>query len=235
MTAVVPVFARLLGRLNTRSPLTVLSTSLAVLVAYLMLRPEGPVGAYVKSVRQSAAQRTAVAHSWGKLNSEGGYLGASDANGRELVEFSDYQCPFCKRLQARLETLVVKEPSLVIRFRHFPLAGHPFARPAALASICAEGQARFASFHRRLFTVTRWEREPNWSREAQAAGIRDLRAFRRCLADTTTLRRLERDVALAESLRVTATPTLFSPFGRLQGFASDSALLGLALGQHERH
>ncbi len=234
MTTVVPVFARLKGRLSARSPLTLINTSLALLVAYLIMRPEGLVGAYLKRERQSAAQRASIARTWGELISEGGYLGASATNSSELVEFSDYQCPFCKRLQARLDTLFVKEPRLVVRFRHFPIGGHAYARSAALASICAEAQARFASFHRRLFTVTRWDREPNWPKEAQAAGVRDLRAFRHCLADATTVRRLNRDLALAESLGVTATPTVFGQNGRLQGFASDSALLQLAAGQHQR-
>src|SRR5206468_11322854 len=70
----------------------------------------------------------------------------------ELVEFSDFQCPFCQRANPTVEQ-VLKSYGNRIKFvyRHYPLPNHPNARPAAEAAACAEAQGQFWPYHDRLF------------------------------------------------------------------------------------
>src|SRR5712691_9566756 len=71
-----------------------------------------------------------------------------------MVEFSDFQCPFCGRFFAETEGALLKKYDGKIRFvyRHFPLDSiHPFAQGAALASECANEQNKFWEYHDLLF------------------------------------------------------------------------------------
>lgn len=69
-----------------------------------------------------------------------------------LVEYSDFECPFCQRFQATVKQVEQKYGKDVrIVYRHFPLSFHPQAMPAALASECASEQGKFWQMHDMLF------------------------------------------------------------------------------------
>lgn len=69
-----------------------------------------------------------------------------------LVEFSDFQCPYCARVQPDLKALLEKYPDKVkLVYKHFPLDFHQQARPAAIASMAAQEQGRFWEMHDVLF------------------------------------------------------------------------------------
>jgi protein-disulfide isomerase len=69
-----------------------------------------------------------------------------------IVEFSDFECPFCSRVQPTLRTVLSGAGSDVrIVFKHFPLSMHAHARPAAIAADCAHAQGRFWEFHDLVF------------------------------------------------------------------------------------
>jgi protein-disulfide isomerase len=69
------------------------------------------------------------------------FKGAKDAK-VTIVEYSDFQCPFCKRGYDTIETQVLKtyEGKVKFYFRHFPLPFHPWAMPGAIAAECAKTQ-----------------------------------------------------------------------------------------------
>jgi protein-disulfide isomerase len=69
-----------------------------------------------------------------------------------IVEFSDFECPYCGRVQPTLRTVLSGAGSDVrIVFKHFPLSMHAHARPAAIAADCAHAQGRFWEFHDLVF------------------------------------------------------------------------------------
>ena len=69
-----------------------------------------------------------------------------------IVEFADYQCPYCQKAAPLIKDVRARYGDLVrIAFRDYPLPGHPFAAPAAAASRCAAEQGRYWEMHESLF------------------------------------------------------------------------------------
>lgn len=79
----------------------------------------------------------------------GNVLGANDAR-TTLVLFNDYQCPACRDLDARLDTLL-HEGLVRVYYRHFPLSSHPHAKTAAIAAECAGRQGAFREIPQATF------------------------------------------------------------------------------------
>ncbi len=82
---------------------------------------------------------------------KGWVRGSNDAKIR-IVEFSDFQCPFCGRAYPTIKALEQKYgDKVVIEYRHFPLSFHPYAQKAAEASECAGEQGKFWDMHDKMF------------------------------------------------------------------------------------
>jgi len=134
-----------------------------------------------------------------------------------IVEWSDYECPFCKRAQEILHRLQGEFPDTVrFVFKDFPLRSHPNAMPAALAARCAGAQGRYWEYHDLLFVG-----QPDLSRDdligyARRLGL-DASAFTECL-DSARFR----DAVLADQREgreagVRATPTFFINRRKVEG------------------
>lgn len=142
-----------------------------------------------------------------------------------IVEFGDYECPACRMFQPAIEA-VLEEHGDDIRFvyRHWPLTYHAGARPAAVAAECAGQQGRFWEIHELLFRAERLN-DDTFADLALKAGVRDLPSFDRCVADESVVREaIERDVAVAQSLKAIGTPALVIN-GVLLGSVPDVATL----------
>jgi protein-disulfide isomerase len=193
---------------------------ITLLVSAFMLRSGGPVqGAWDDWQHQRAMRRT-LSTSWEQMVATGGRLD-NMAGSPKLVEFSDYQCPFCREAHLRMDTLLANHPDLGVVYVHFPLPIHPAAPGAARASICAQEQGRFRAMDKELFETTAWQTDTNWDREAKAAGIADMARFNQCLRSPATASRLARDVALGHALGVSGTPTFYSKTGTVSGMPPD--------------
>ena len=151
-----------------------------------------------------------------------------DASTAMIIEFGDYECPFCRDSHADLEAVLASYPDATIGFRHYPLTAiHPKAEAAARAAICAEEQGRFAQLHSLLFESTDWRDTGDWKTLAEKAGVDDMVSYEDCLQGEAAGRRLEEDMRLGDALGVTATPTFFYQFGRHVGYATEDQLVEL--------
>jgi len=125
-----------------------------------------------------------------------------------IIEFSDFQCPFCARSQATLRQLEEKYPNKIrIVFRHFPLPIHKDAPVAAEAADCAADQGRFWQMHDLLFASKSFTTS-DLSRMAKEAGA-NVETFTSCLTSgkhATDWRRHQKD---GERYGVGSTPTFF--------------------------
>ncbi len=189
-------------------------------LGFVLLGPNGLLGNAITKWRAETRIRNQIAEQWPALSAGGHRLDSGAASVR-LVEFSDFQCPFCRRSAPAVERLLAKHPEVGVVYRHFPLSFHAAAEGAALAAICAEAQGRFQAMHRQLFQTTEWQQDPNWVREAEAAGVDDLEEFSRCLGGEAAAARLAGDMALARRLGISGTPT----FVHKQGLVSRSLSL----------
>ncbi|HET6413406.1 MAG TPA: thioredoxin domain-containing protein [Anaeromyxobacter sp.] len=126
-----------------------------------------------------------------------------------VVVFSDFQCPFCGRLEPTLAQLQQAYPGK-IRFvwKHQPLPMHPNAVPAAIAAEAARDQGKFWEMHDKLFAAQQDLTPAAFERYAGELGL-DLPKFKAALLEKHGQDHIAADQALAAKLGVTGTPTMF--------------------------
>jgi protein-disulfide isomerase len=139
---------------------------------------------------------------------------AAPARGRAdaavtILEFSDFQCPFCRSATEtlkRIETAFAGDVRLV--FIDFPLPIHADAPRAAEAAACADEQGRFWDMHDALFASQSALRQNDLERRAEQIGL-DAARFQSCLASGRHTARWQQGRALGQRHGVAATPTFF--------------------------
>ena len=127
-----------------------------------------------------------------------------------IIEFSDLQCPHCAR--NALNTFPEIKRNYIdtgkVRYvaRDFPLAMHPFAMPAAVATRCAGEQGKFWQYRHALFERQNDLATSPYDALAAELGL-DVPRFAECQKDPAQVAAVRADIAMAGSNRVTSTPT----------------------------
>jgi protein-disulfide isomerase len=127
-----------------------------------------------------------------------------------IVEFSDYQCPFCRRWHDEVyEPLLAAYPGKIrMVYRHLPLTSlHPDAFSAAEAAMCAGEQDAYWQFHEKLFSSETLGNSV-YGQYAQDLGL-DMKSFEACLSDHKYQQSIQADVDFAVDLGIRSTPTFF--------------------------
>jgi protein-disulfide isomerase len=127
-----------------------------------------------------------------------------------LVEFSDYQCPFCKRAQTTVKQVLDRYRGKVRHvYRDFPIESlHPLARGAAEAARCAHDQGKFWAYHDLLFTNAPEAAPADLRRYAEQVRL-DVPIFERCISAGTHREAVQRDIDEATRLGLNGTPAFF--------------------------
>lgn len=143
-----------------------------------------------------------------------------------LVEYGDYQCPFCARAHPILLELLRLRPSTVrLVFRHFPLTNvHPYAETAAEMAEAAGARRRFWAFHDWLFSHQD-EIEPASLATAVVTQGMDIEAVAKEVAEHVYLERIRRDFVSGVRSGVNGTPTFYVNGLRHEGGYSLAELL----------
>jgi protein-disulfide isomerase len=145
-----------------------------------------------------------------------------------IVEFSDFQCPYCSRAAEAVGQIKEKYSDKArFVFRQFPLSFHKDAHLAAQASLAAHAQGKFWPFHDLLF-----ENQEALGREqlegyAKKAGL-DMSKFKAALDNKSYAQQVDDDLALGKTVFVQGTPTIFVNGQRVQNatdFAAISAMI----------
>ena len=150
-----------------------------------------------------------------------------------LVEFSDFECPFCSAVQATLKQIMQtygKEVRLV--FKHMPLEGHQNSLPAARAAYCAAEQDRFWQFHDALFASR--ELSPALFDEIAADLGLGVPKFQACLSSENSRTAIIKDIETARLLRIESTPSFIINGQLVKGalsFADFQKIIERELGQ----
>jgi protein-disulfide isomerase len=134
-----------------------------------------------------------------------------------LVEFSDFQCPYCWKAAAQLREVLKAFPTQVkLVFRQFPLETHSQAALAAAAAIAAHKQGKFWQLHDAMFTGRQDLSRPSITKLAASAGL-DMKRFEADWPSKETLEAVMRDMQDGEKAGVEGTPTVFLNGKRYNG------------------
>ena len=127
-----------------------------------------------------------------------------------IVEFADYQCPYCKQTEATLNDLLRKYPDQVkIAFRDFPLGSiHSYAEKAAEASRCAGKQGKFWEYHDALFASQAKLDQAQLKAIAQTLAL-DEKSFQACLTSGEYKAQILRDQEEGRKAGISSTPGFF--------------------------
>jgi protein-disulfide isomerase len=127
-----------------------------------------------------------------------------------IVEFSDFQCPFCRRFHNETYKALLDAYPGQIRFvyRNLPLTSiHPNAMPAAIASMCANDQNAYWDYHDKLFSSETLD-EATYIQYATDLGL-NVDTFKACLSSGSHDADIQKDMDFALGLGVQSTPTFF--------------------------
>ena len=133
-----------------------------------------------------------------------------------LVEFSDFQCPFCARhakvTLPQIEREYVNTGKILYVMRNLPLEQlHPDAVRAAVAAECAGDQGKYWQMHEKLFSNQQALGAADLARYAQEAGAEPAK-FKQCMDADTYGAKVRKDLAEAQAAGITGTPTFFLGF-----------------------
>jgi protein-disulfide isomerase len=126
-----------------------------------------------------------------------------------IIEFSDFQCPYCRRVQPTLKRLLREyQGRIKLVYRDFPLRNiHAQAQKAAEAAQCAAEQKQFWPYHDKLFATSRLQVQ-DLKKYAQELGL-DVQQFNSCLDSGKYTREVEHDLQAGVQAGVNATPSFF--------------------------
>lgn len=126
-----------------------------------------------------------------------------------IVEFSDFQCPYCSRAADVADKIKAKYSDRVrFVFRQFPLGFHANANLAAQAALAANAQGKFWEFHDKLFKNQQALTRPELEKYAKEVGL-DVTKFKKALDDKEFSAKVDSDTKLGSDVAVNGTPTLF--------------------------
>ncbi len=185
--------------------------------------------AFLKTLRKKYKTTVALRPPTVKIG-DGGRPARGKANAPvTIIEFSDYECPFCKRAATTVAE-VLKTYGDKVRYVHrdFPLPFHANARPAAEAAGCAGAQGKFWEYQDKLWTAQDLSSDTLKSL-AKEVGL-DQAKFDDCLAKKPNALQIDKDMAEGQEAGVNGTPAFFingrmlsgaQPFEKFQEIIDD--------------
>jgi protein-disulfide isomerase len=177
---------------------------------YLMANPEVLVEAMQELERKQDSQRDTVAQ---KAIQENRTALMSDPespivgnpNGDvTIVEFSDYQCPYCKRAHTAVKSVLAADSNVKLVFKDLPILGEP-SRIAAVAALAARAQNKHLAFHNALMEFTGKLDRDRIMEIAASVGL-DVAKLQKDMEDPKLKEIIDRNLALASALGVRGTP-----------------------------
>jgi protein-disulfide isomerase len=178
---------------------------------YLLKNPEVIMEALqVLEERQRAAEaetfkRTIAERSDEILNDPAAPVGGNPQGDVTLVEFFDYNCPYCRRVAPTMVELEEADPELRLVYKEFPILG-PGSEFAARAALAARNQGKYVPFHNALMRATDQVTEQTVIEIAREVGL-DTERLDQDMRDPAIEEAIARNLQLANDLGITGTPS----------------------------
>lgn len=123
-----------------------------------------------------------------------------------ITTFSDFECPFCQRVNPTLDAILEKYQGKVkVAYKHLPLPFHAHSQSAALASIAANNQGKFWEFHDALFRNMQNLNQETYLKIAKKLNL-DIDKFKADMQSDESKAKIAKDMQQAEMLQITGTP-----------------------------
>ncbi len=143
-----------------------------------------------------------------QVEAKGPMRGPADAK-VTIVEFSDFECPFCSKAEESVSQVMEKYAGKVkLVFRHYPLSFHPHAPKAAEAAACANDQGKFWEMHKQLFANQKALSVEELKQHAVTVGL-DKAKFDECLDTGKNKALVDADTKAGSDVGVNGTPAFF--------------------------
>jgi protein-disulfide isomerase len=143
-----------------------------------------------------------------------------------LIEYADYECPYCRKVEPTLERLRKQYGDKVaFAFKNFPLPMHSHAEKAAEAANCAAQQGKFWQFHDKLFSDNSLD-VPALKKLAVSTGL-DGTKFDKCLDSGQQYDAVQKELAEGTKLGLSGTPSFFVNGHFISGNVSYDVLQGI--------
>lgn len=156
-----------------------------------------------------------------------------NANGDvTLVEFFDYNCPYCRRVGPIMLQAEAADAKLRIVYKEFPILG-PNSVFAAKAALAAHRQGKYVAFHKALMAVEGVADKDKTMEVAAKIGL-DLDRLKRDMDDPAIQKMIDRNLALAQALRINGTPSFVAGDQIVRGAVDLDALRGLVREAREK-
>jgi len=163
----------------------------------LELRERAAQASAVKSVLQTRAEEL--------LRDPASPVGGNPQGDVTLVEFFDYNCPYCRQVVPHIEKAQTIDPKLRIVYKEFPILG-PNSTFAAKAALAAHRQGKYAALHKALMETKGTVTEKTVLDAVGQLGL-DVKRLRADMADPAIQAHIERNLALARALNINGTPS----------------------------
>lgn len=140
-----------------------------------------------------------------------------------VVEYSDFQCPFCKRGHETVqEVMKAYGDKILFVYKDYPLDFHPQGKKAAEAALCARDQNKFWEFHDKIFEDSKKINDEDFYAHAKAVGL-DEAKFKECYTTTKYAKEVQEDIEEGQRVGVRGTPAFFINGKKLSGAQPFSA------------
>lgn len=142
-----------------------------------------------------------------------------------LVEFSDYNCGFCRKSMPEVEALLKSDPDLKLVVHEIPVFGEG-SRYAAMAALAAKAQGKYPEFHRALMSMKGKAEKASVLRVARQTGL-DVARLERDIEAPEITAQIEKSLALADDIGLVGTPSFIAGNRAVFGYLSKDDLAGL--------
>ena len=174
------------------------------------------------SLEQARAEMEADNKVWDIPDDESPVFGNTKNPKLTIVEFTEFQCPYCSRIAPTMQELNKKYPNEIkFVYKHFPLSFHSNAKAAAAASIAAHKQGKFWEFRYALAPHSRELSDSTYLAVAKEIGL-DVEKFKKEMAlDSAMEARIDKDFQLGVQVGVQGTPNFYINGKRQDRFSAD--------------
>jgi protein-disulfide isomerase len=207
--------------------------------AYLLNHPEVIIEAVNRYQSRQAAQQESEAQTILKSRAEEVFrdqnspVAGNPTGSATLVEFFDYNCPYCRRMAPIMEKLIKSDPQLRVVYKEFPILG-PNSVFAAKAALAAHEQGKYVAFHDELFRLHGVAEPASVMQVAAKVGL-DTDRLKADMKKPEIQTAIEKNLALAEALRINGTPGFVIGSHILRGATDLKALEELVQELRKKH